>query len=171
MDIYALIFLFFAIAIYIWWCVDRVKDWKLRAACTEPICGRLKEKGSYSRGKGRRRFFRFTYVYRGREYTETVFEEPSKKDYKNYQIEGEYTIYINPQKPRNVRYRKLEPKFFFLLYTVRGILLLCSVSCPVPMAMLNIQNMQMGMQVTLLDWVPPIFWIIVFICCIISINS
>lgn len=168
-----ILFIIFLLAVtggYLAWCRAKIQYWKRRAECTEAVTATLV--GKYVSGAGRRRSrrnFQFTYNYHGEQKVLSL-DEPNARDYKQYQ-EGElYTIYVNPTKPRDIRYRKLEKKNTFLLHTVRGILFLVSLCVPLPLFMVNVQAMEKGNVLTFFDWLTPIFWTAVFIGCIVWIN-
>ena len=170
-SILAIVTLLIILGVFLLWCKGRVEHWKRRAACTEAITARLEKKSVSGVGRGERyrRHFQFTYVYHGSRKACSL-DEPNKKDYKRYKEGEEYTIYVNPEHFQDIRYRKLEKKYSFLLYALRGFLLLISIATSFSLTMINIQNMEWGITVTFFDWLAPVFWVAVLIGCIVSIN-
>lgn len=168
--ILVIIFLLAVIGGYLAWCRSRIRYWKRRAECTEAVTATLTMKFvTGSGGKRNRRCFQFAYAYHGEQKVLSL-DEPNAKDYKQYMEGGQYTIYVNPAKPHDIRYRELEKKYSFLLYTVRGILFLFSWCFSLPFIMMNVQELQNGGSVTFFDWLAPIIWIAILVGCIISIN-
>lgn len=162
---FLLLMMFF---LYVWFRAN-VDDWKQRADCTEQITGVLKKK--YVSIKGYRHIHirfncMFHYTYHGREYDSLAIDEPSKKVYDAYEEGEDYCIYVNPQKPENIRCWSVEPKYHFLLDALRGLLFIISIPCTVGPVMTNV-----GKSVSWTAWVLPAASAFVFVWCIVSVNT
>lgn len=171
-SIYGIIFLAIVILGYAAYWRGSVKAWKEKAACTEKVTAVLKKKSCYSRRHHVYYYFEFSFMYGKHQYPYIAhtLEEPKKSDYNSYKEGEEYTIYVNPENLRHIRYRKTEWKYAFLLRTLRGLLLLTSMGCTFPLFMVNLQNIGKGIPLSFGAWIQPFFWLAVFVVCIVSIN-
>ena len=164
-----LVFLVIVILIIIITFYCGIKEWKRRKACTHEIKGTLVRKMYFPprRRETAKYIFEFSYKFYGRNGGDFVREPIDKFGRKTYDMykEGDIvTLYVNPDNPKDIRFKEVGRKYAFLIKPVMVLLFLVSFSW-FPALMAAIQQGK-----DFFDYIPFIILLLQHIACLAWIN-